>query len=106
MKLEGNLKGDKLQNGGLLIIDKKGEIIYEFRQERPSHFVSNDEILKVLKQEVFSNENLTHLKEDELDIKQNDENGIITNSHLFYQSDITNQQMKQIKYKEYYIIEK
>lgn len=76
MNLQGNLKGDKLQNGGLLIIDDQGEIIYEFRQERPCHFVSNNEILRVLNLGVFSKENITNLKEGELDIKEKDKNDL------------------------------
>jgi len=43
----GNMRGDGLQNGGLLIV-KEGKIIYSFVQENPADHASNADILKAL----------------------------------------------------------
>ena len=40
------MRGDGLQNGGLLIV-KEGKIIYSFVQENPADHASNADILKV-----------------------------------------------------------
>jgi len=43
----GNMSGDGLQNGGLLIV-KEGKIIYSFIQENPADHASKEDILKAL----------------------------------------------------------
>lgn len=45
--LGGNMKGDGLQNGGLIIV-QEGKIIYSFIQENPADHASNEDILKAL----------------------------------------------------------
>lgn len=42
------MKGDGLQNGGLLIVRKGGELIYYHKEETPGNHVGNDEILQAL----------------------------------------------------------
>ena len=47
--IPGNLSGDALQNGGLLIVSKGGvRVLLNHREEVPGDHVPNDEILKVL----------------------------------------------------------
>ena len=48
MGIGGDMKGDGFQNGGALIIDKKGKQLYEYRQEDASEQISAEEILKAL----------------------------------------------------------
>ncbi|XP_076472556.1 prostamide/prostaglandin F synthase-like [Babylonia areolata] len=47
-KLGGDLKGDGMQNGGLLVVEKGGKTLLSFKQESPSDSVANAEILKAL----------------------------------------------------------
>ena len=45
----GNLAGDGLQNGGLLIVTKQGmRVLLNHREEVPGDHISNDEILRIL----------------------------------------------------------
>ena len=47
--ITGNLSGDGLQNGGLLIVSKQGmRVLLNHREEVPGDHVANDEILRVL----------------------------------------------------------
>jgi len=41
-------KGDGFQNGGAMIVDKGGKLLYEYRQEDASEHISADEILSAL----------------------------------------------------------
>ena len=53
--ISGNLSGDGLQNGGLLIVTKGGEqVLLNHREEAPGDHVANAAILEALglKQEV------------------------------------------------------
>lgn len=47
-KLGGDLKGDGMQNGGALVIEKGGKTLLSFKQESPSDHVENAEVLKAL----------------------------------------------------------
>lgn len=49
LKIKGDTKGDGFQNGGTLVIDKGGSILYEFTQENPADHVSDEDVLKALK---------------------------------------------------------
>lgn len=42
------MKGDGFQNGGAMIVDKGGKLLYEYRQDDASEQISADEILKAL----------------------------------------------------------
>ncbi len=44
----GDMKGDGFQNGGAMIVDKGGKLLYEYRQEDASEHISADEILSAL----------------------------------------------------------
>lgn len=45
----GNMKGDGLQNGGLLVVGPKGEkVLYEFKQDNPADHAENSAIAKAL----------------------------------------------------------
>ena len=47
--IDGNLSGDGLQNGGLLVVSKGGEeVLLNHREETPGDHVANDVILKAL----------------------------------------------------------
>ena len=47
--IPGNLQGDGLQNGGLLIVTEGGsEVLLSHKEEVPGDHVANSEILKVL----------------------------------------------------------
>ena len=47
--ISGNLSGDGLQNGGLLIVNKGGtKVLLNHREEVPGDHVANDEILRIL----------------------------------------------------------
>ena len=48
MNVGGDMKGDGFQNGGTLIVDKKGKQLYEYRQEDAAEHISAEEILKAL----------------------------------------------------------
>lgn len=48
MHVEGDLKGDGFQNGGALVIDKKGKILLEFKQDDPAEHVEANDVLKAL----------------------------------------------------------
>ena len=49
MGIQSDMKGDAFQNGGTLIIDKNGKLLYEYRQEDAAEHISEQEILKALK---------------------------------------------------------
>lgn len=44
----GDMKGDGFQNGGAMVIDKGGKLLYEYRQEDASEQISAEEILTAL----------------------------------------------------------
>ncbi|XP_045533060.1 prostamide/prostaglandin F synthase-like isoform X1 [Pieris brassicae] len=46
MGLGGDTKGDWVQTGGMLLIEKGGKLINHFKQNGPSDHLSNEEILK------------------------------------------------------------
>ncbi|ROT73689.1 prostaglandin F synthase [Penaeus vannamei] len=47
MGISGDMKGDKMQTGGLLVVSPKGEkVLYEFKQENPADHAENAAILK------------------------------------------------------------
>jgi len=47
--IDGNLSGDGLQNGGLLIVSKGGgEVLLNHHEETPGDHVANDVILQAL----------------------------------------------------------
>ena len=47
--ISGNLSGDGLQNGGMLIVSKGGmRVLMNHHEQLPGDHVANDEILKVL----------------------------------------------------------
>ena len=48
MGLKGDFKGDAFQNGGTLIVDKKGKQLYEYIQEDASEHISAEEIFTAL----------------------------------------------------------
>ena len=48
LNIDGNMKGDGFQMGGLLVVAAKGEkILFEFRQENPAEHATNHDILQV-----------------------------------------------------------
>ena len=47
--ISGNMSGDGLQNGGILIVSKAGtRVLLNHREEVPGDHVANEEILRVL----------------------------------------------------------
>ena len=47
--ISGNISGDGLQNGGMLIVSKDGtRVLMNHREEVPGDHVTNEEILRVL----------------------------------------------------------
>ena len=49
LQIEGNLAGDGLQNGGMLIVRKGGyELLHYHREEVPGDHVPNGKILQYL----------------------------------------------------------
>lgn len=44
----GDFKGDGLQNGGVLVIGKGGEVLLSYKQVSPADHVENSEVLKAL----------------------------------------------------------
>lgn len=44
----GDMKGDGFQNGGAMVIDKGGKLLYEYKQEDASEQISAEEILTAL----------------------------------------------------------
>jgi hypothetical protein len=49
MNLGGDTKGDRLQNGGVLVVETGGQTLFTFRQTNIAHHPGNDQILKVPK---------------------------------------------------------
>ncbi|XP_033764032.1 prostamide/prostaglandin F synthase-like [Pecten maximus] len=47
-KIDGNLKGDGMQNGGILIVDAGGKLLLSFKQENPADHLESSEILKAV----------------------------------------------------------
>ena len=47
MGIEGNMSGDGLLKGGLLVLERGGKVLYSFVQEGFSDHASNEDILKV-----------------------------------------------------------
>lgn len=44
----GDMKGDGYQNGGLIVVEKGGKLLYSYVQENPADHPNNDDILKAL----------------------------------------------------------
>jgi len=44
----GDMRGDGFQNGGLLVVEKGGKVLYTFIQENPADHANNEDILKAL----------------------------------------------------------
>jgi len=42
------MRGDGFQNGGLLVVEKGGKVLYTFIQENPADHASNEDVLKAL----------------------------------------------------------
>ena len=47
MGIDGNMSGDGLLKGGLLVLERGGKVLYSFVQEGFSDHASNEDILKV-----------------------------------------------------------
>ena len=47
MGVGGDLKGDGFQNGGLIVVERGGKVLYSFVQESFADHASNQDILKV-----------------------------------------------------------
>lgn len=47
MGIDGNMSGDGLQKGGLLVVERGGKVLYSFVQESFADHASNQDILKV-----------------------------------------------------------
>lgn len=47
-KIDGNLKGDGMQNGGILIVAAGGKLLLSFKQENPADHLESSEILKAV----------------------------------------------------------
>lgn len=46
--LGGNMTGDGMQNGGLLVVDKGGKLLFSFKQDLATDHAENADILKAL----------------------------------------------------------
>ncbi|CAL4129022.1 unnamed protein product [Meganyctiphanes norvegica] len=58
LQVGGNLSGEKMQNGGLMVIEAKGsDILFNYKQENPADHAENSDILQALglKAEAASN---------------------------------------------------
>jgi len=44
----GDMRGDGYQNGGLLVVEKGGKVLYSFIQENPADHAQNEDVLKAL----------------------------------------------------------
>ncbi|XP_046335662.2 prostamide/prostaglandin F synthase-like, partial [Haliotis rufescens] len=47
-KIEGNFKGDGMQNGGTMVVAKGGKVLLNFKQDNPADHVDPNEVLKAL----------------------------------------------------------
>lgn len=57
--ITGNYKGDGFQNGGTIVVDKEGKVLYEYKQIDPSDHVDPEDILKALNIKTGSDETKT-----------------------------------------------
>ena len=48
MGIDGNMSGDGLLKGGLLVVERGGKVLHSFVQEGFADHASNEDILKVL----------------------------------------------------------
>jgi len=48
MGVGGDLKGDGFQNGGLIVVERGGKVLYSFVQQNVADHASNEDILKAL----------------------------------------------------------
>lgn len=62
--ITGNIKGDGFQNGGTIIVDKDGKVLFEYKQVEPSDHVDPNEILKALGIKSESTEEASPKKEE------------------------------------------
>jgi len=46
--IDGNLKGDGMQNGGTIIVAAGGKVLLTYKQESPADHVALDDVLKAL----------------------------------------------------------
>ncbi|KAK2710507.1 hypothetical protein QYM36_011887, partial [Artemia franciscana] len=44
--ISGDMKGDGFQNGGVLIVEKGGKLLYYYKQDNPADHVANEKILE------------------------------------------------------------
>jgi prostamide/prostaglandin F2alpha synthase len=49
MKITGDVRGDGFQNGGALVVDRGGNLLFEYVQEDATEHISTEDILKALK---------------------------------------------------------
>ena len=49
MGISGDMKGDAFQNGGALVVDKGGKLLFEYIQEDAAEQISEEQILTALK---------------------------------------------------------
>ncbi|KAL4240355.1 hypothetical protein ACF0H5_001145 [Mactra antiquata] len=47
-KIEGNMSGDGMQNGGALVVEKGGKMLLSFKQDSAADHVENEDVLKAL----------------------------------------------------------
>ncbi|XP_060066477.1 prostamide/prostaglandin F synthase-like, partial [Ylistrum balloti] len=47
-KIDGNFKGDGMQNGGILIVAAGGKLLLSFKQDNPADHLESTEILKAV----------------------------------------------------------
>ncbi len=47
--IEGDMKGDGFQNGGALVVDRKGKLLLEYRQEDAADHVKESDVLNALR---------------------------------------------------------
>lgn len=68
MGLGGDLKGDWVQTGGLLLVEKGGNLLRHFTQTGPSDHLSNKDILKLFDLEnEYNAETMANKKRDDLE---------------------------------------
>ena len=46
--MDGDLKGDAMQNGGTIIVEKGGKLLLKYVQENPAEHIELTDVLKAL----------------------------------------------------------
>ncbi|XP_038217127.1 prostamide/prostaglandin F synthase-like [Zerene cesonia] len=68
MGLGGDMKGDWVQTGGALLVEKGGKVVSHFKQTGPSDHLSNEEILKSFGLEhEYNAETMANKKRDDIE---------------------------------------